>query len=150
MQAQILAPAAVLVLWSLIVLLWVMATRFPAMKAAGIDLGKSAPGGRGANLEGVLPDRVTWKAHNFTHLMEQPTIFYATVVILSIMGAGAIDVLLAWAYVAIRIVHSLWQATVNRIPVRFALFFVSTGFLLVLAVRAVIATLLHNPATITG
>ena len=150
MQAQMLAPAAVLVLWSLVMLGWMVATRFPAMAKAGIDLGKGPPGGRGQNLDGVLPDSVNWKSHNYTHLMEQPTIFYPTVVILAVMGAGAIDVLFAWAYVAVRIVHSLWQATINRIPVRFTLFAISTLFLLVLAVRAVLATLLHNPATITG
>ena len=150
MQAQILAPAAVLVLWSLIMLLWTGATRFPAIAKAGMDLKQSPPGGRGQDLDGVLPPQVNWKSHNYTHLMEQPTIFYATVVILALMGAGAIDVLLAWAYVAIRVVHSIWQATVNRIPVRFSLFLVSTVFLIVLAVRAVIVTLLHNPATITG
>lgn len=150
MQAQMLAPAAVLVLWSLVMLMWTAATRFPAIAKAGIDLKQSPPGGRGQNLEGVLPDSVNWKSHNYTHLMEQPTIFYPTVVILAVMGAGAIDVLFAWAYVAVRIVHSLWQATVNRIPVRFTLFSIGTLFLLVLAVRAVMATLLHNPATITG
>ena len=150
MQAQILAPAAVLVLWSLIMLGWMVATRFPAMAKAGIDLGKGPPGGRGQNLDGVLPDRVNWKSHNYTHLMEQPTIFYPTVLILAVMGAGAIDVLFAWAYVAVRIVHSLWQATINRIPVRITLFSIGTLFLLVLAVRAVLATLLHDPATITG
>ncbi len=150
MQAQMLAPAAVLVLWSLVMLMWTAATRFPAIAKAGMDLKQSPPGGRGQNLEGVLPDSVNWKSHNYTHLMEQPTIFYPTVVILAVMGAGAIDVLFAWAYVAVRIVHSLWQATINRIPVRFTLFATSTLFLLVLAVRAVMATLLHNPATITG
>ena len=150
MQAQILAPAAVLVLWSLIMLLWTGATRFPAIAKVGMDLKQSPPGGRGQDLDGILPPQVNWKSHNYTHLMEQPTIFYATVVILALMDAGAIDVLLAWAYVAIRVVHSIWQATVNRIPVRFSLFLVSTVFLIVLAVRAVIVTLLHNPATITG
>ena len=150
MQAQILAPAAVLVLWTVIMLVWVVLTRFPAMAKAGIDLKKSAPGGRGQNLEGVLPDNVQWKAHNYAHLVEQPTIFYAAVAILAIMGAGAIDVLLAWVYVAVRIVHSIWQATVNRIPVRFTLFAISTICLTVLAVRAVIATLLHDPAMVVG
>ena len=150
MQAQILAPAAVLVLWSLIMLFWVAGTRFPAMAKAGIDVANSKPGGRGQDLEAVLDPSVNWKSHNYSHLMEQPTLFYATVAILAIMGAGAIDVLLAWAYVAIRIVHSLWQATVNRIPVRFALFTLATMCMLVLAVRAVMATLLHSPATITG
>ena len=150
MQAQILAPAAILVLWSLVMLIWVAATRFPAMAKSGMDIKQSVPGGRGNDLDSVLPAQVNWKSHNYTHLMEQPTIFYATVVILAVMGAGAIDVLLAWAYVVTRIVHSIWQATVNRIPVRFTLFFISTLFLLILAVRAVMATLLHNPATITG
>ena len=150
MQAQMLAPAAVLVLWTLIMLVWVAASRFPAMAKAGMDLKTAAPGGRGQNLEGVLPDSVQWKSHNYTHLVEQPTLFYATVLILTIMGAGALDVLLAWAYVGIRIVHSLWQATVNKLPVRFSLFMLSTACLLVLAVRAVMATLLNDPATVTG
>jgi len=150
MQAQILAPAAVLVLWSLLVLVWVAATRFSAMAKSGVDIRTAPPGGRGVNLDGVLPDSVQWKSHNYTHLMEQPTIFYATVAILAIMGAGALDVLLAWIYVGLRIVHSLWQATVNRIPVRFTLFAVSTFCLTVLAVRAVMATLLHSPATMAG
>ena len=150
MQAQILAPAAVLVVWSLIMLTWLAATRLPAMSKMMGGLKNAQPGGRGQNLEGVLDDRINWKSHNYAHLMEQPTIFYATVAILAIMGAGAIDVLLAWAYVAIRIVHSIWQATVNVVSVRFGLFALSTLCLLVLAVRAVMATLLHNPATITG
>ena len=150
MQAQMLAPAAVLVVWSLIMLMWTAGTRFPAMAKAGMDVKTAPPGGRGQNLEGVLPASVSWKSHNYAHLMEQPTIFYPTVVILAVMGAGAIDVALAWAYVAIRIVHSLWQATVNRIPVRFTLFLIATGCLLVLAVRAVMATLLHDPSVIAS
>lgn len=150
MQAQMLAPAAVLVLWTLIMLAWVAATRFSAMAKAGVDIRTAPPGGRGVNLDGVLPDSVQWKSHNYTHLVEQPTLFYATVVILTIMGAGALDVLLAWVYVAIRIVHSLWQATVNRIPVRFSLFLLATACLLVLAIRAVMATLLNDPSVIAA
>ena len=147
MQAQILAPAAVLVVWTLLMLAWTAVTRFGAMAKAGVDIRTAPPGGRGQNLEGVLPDSVQWKSHNYAHLVEQPTVFYATVVILAIVGAGAADVLLAWAYVAVRIVHSLWQATVNKIPVRFTLFLLATACLLVLAVHAVTATLLANPAS---
>jgi hypothetical protein len=150
MQAQILAPAAVLVVWTLIMLIWTAATRLPAMKKTGMDLKTAPPGGRGQNLEGVLPDTVNWKSHNYSHLVEQPTIFYATVVILALMGAGALDVLLAWAYVALRIVHSLWQALVNRVPVRFAIFALASMCLVVLAVRAVMATLFHDPAAFTA
>lgn len=141
MQAQMLAPAAALVCWSMVMLLWMVATRFKAMPIAGVDLRKSKPGGRGSQLEGVLPDQVMWKSHNYSHLMEQPTIFYPAVIILAIMGATSLDVGLAWAYVAIRIVHSLWQAMVNRIPVRTSLFFVSSFVLIALAVRALLATL---------
>ena len=85
MQAQMLAPAAALVLWSLVMLLWMAFTRFAAFGKADIDLSKSKPGGRGNSLDGVLPDPVMWKAHNYNHLMEQPTIFYATVVIIALM-----------------------------------------------------------------
>ena len=136
MQAQILAPGAALVLWSLIMLMWTAGTRLPAMSKLGTDLKTAPPGGRGQNLEGVLPDQVQWKSHNYAHLMEQPTIFYPTLVILALMGASALDVTLAWAYVALRVVHSVWQATVNRIPVRFTLFLLSTACLLVLALHA--------------
>ena len=149
MQAQILAPAAVLALWTLVMLFWMAATRFPAMKQAGIDL-RARAGGRGQDLEGVVDPRVQWKAHNYAHLVEQPTVFYAIVAILAIMGASAIDVLLAWLYVALRIAHSVWQATVNKVPVRFAIFALSSLALTVLAVSAVVATLFHNPAVVGG
>lgn len=85
---------------------------------------------------------MVWKSHNYTHLMEQPTLFYATVVILALTGqGGGLNLSLAWAYVGLRVAHSLWQALVNTIPVRFGLFLASTLCLLVLAVNAVRATL---------
>lgn len=142
MQAQVLAPAAVLVLWSIVMLFWMAGVRFPAMSKAGIDPSKGKPGGRGQNLEGVLPPEVNWKAHNYAHLMEQPTLFYATVAILAIMGPAEHDVLFAWGYAVLRILHSLWQATVNKVPVRFALFMLSTLCLLMLALHAAKLTLL--------
>jgi hypothetical protein len=135
-QSPIFAPAIVLVLWSLVMLGWLALSRLPAMSKAGLDL-TNAVGSRGANLEGVLPDKVNWKSHNYTHLMVQPTIFYATVVILGVTGAGVgFNLTLAWAYVLIRIVHSIVQATWNRVAVRFALFNLSTAALLVLAINA--------------
>lgn len=141
MQAHMLAPAAVLVCWSLVVMLWMGRTRFAAMAQTGVDLAKAKPGGRGQDLHGVLPDEVNWKAHNYAHLMEQPTLFYAASAILAIVGASAIDVTLAWAYVALRVVHSLWQGLVNTLPVRFSLFLLSSLCLIALAVRAASVTL---------
>ncbi|WP_228243554.1 MAPEG family protein [Porphyrobacter sp. GA68] len=148
MQAQILAPAAVLIAWSLVMLFWMAGTRLPAMKKMGGGVGRAKPGGRGQDLEGRIDDRVNWKAHNYTHLMEQPTIFYPAVIILAIMGAAAGDVLAAWIYVALRVVHSVWQATVNTLPVRFTLFLLSTLALIYLAARAIIATVFHDPAVL--
>ncbi|HVR91625.1 MAG TPA: MAPEG family protein [Novosphingobium sp.] len=145
MQAQILAPAAVLVAWSLLMLIWVAVTRFSAMAKSGASIKTAPPGGRGQNLDGVLPDVVQWKSHNYMHLMEQPTLFYAVIMILAIVGPLPHDALFAWAYVGLRIVHSLWQSTVNRIPVRFTLFILSTIALAVLTTHAVMLTLLANP-----
>lgn len=140
-QLQILTPAAVLVIWTLIMLGWMAGTRLPALRTKGIDMSK-AVGGRGQDLETVLDARVNWKAHNYAHLVEQPTIFYATVAILAIAGAATtLNVILAWGYVVLRVIHSIVQVTVNRISLRFPLFALSSLCLLVLAVNALIATL---------
>jgi hypothetical protein len=148
MQAQMLAPAAVLVAWSLVMLFWMAGSRFSAAAKAGGALGEAKPGLRGQDLEGKIPDSANWKAHNFTHLMEQPTIFYPTVVMIALMGAAAGDVLAAWVYVALRIVHSVYQSTINKVPVRFAIFLLSTFALIYLAFRAVMLTVFADPGAI--
>ena len=141
MHSAMLAPAMVLVLWSLVMLFWLAASRLPRLSKAGIELG-SIVGGRGQDLEGVLPANVNWKAHNYAHLMEQPTIFYPTVIVLAVTGAASgFDVELAWAYVVLRIVHSLVQALWNRVAVRLGIFLVSTLALVMLAVDALRAAL---------
>ena len=144
--SPLLAPVVVLIAWSLIVMLWMAATRLPAMKKARLGLNRR--GGRGANLEGVLPDEVNWKAHNYQHLMEQPTIFYAIVFALILMGMDVeINVWLAWAYVELRIAHSIVQATINIVLYRFALFLLSSLCLIGLTVHAA-ARILHDSGLI--
>jgi uncharacterized MAPEG superfamily protein len=141
MDTSILAPAATLVVWSILMLFWMAGTRLPAMKKVGIDIG-TAVGGRGVDIDPNVPPSVAWKSHNYAHLMEQPTIFYATVMIIAI--AGAVTPLLvsfAWGYTIIRIAHSIWQATVNKVSIRFVLFLLSTICLTVLAVHALLATI---------
>lgn len=140
MQTQMLAPAAVLVMWSLIMLVWMAATRLPALAKLNLPA-EQTRGGRGSDLDGVLPAETQWKAHNYNHLMEQPTIFFALVAIMAIGGAQQVDVWLAWAYVALRLVHSLWQVLVNTIPVRLTLFTISSLVLIAMAVRALMLTL---------
>jgi hypothetical protein len=88
-----------------------------------------------------LPATVRWKADNYNHLMEAPTMFYAVALTLALAGAGnGVAASVAWVYVALRVVHSLVQVTVNHIPTRFLVFVLSTlaqAALVVLAVRAV-------------
>ncbi|MEL7189840.1 MAG: MAPEG family protein [Pseudomonadota bacterium] len=150
MQAQMLAPAAVLVVWTIIVLFWILPLRFGAIAKLEDKSNLGKAGGRGQDLEGKIPDKANWPAHNHTHLHEQPTLFYAVVIMLTIMGPSAFDVLVAWIYVGLRIAHSFWQILVNKIPVRILLFLASTIALIILAVRAVMATLFADPTIVAG
>ena len=133
----ILGPVVALVAWSVIMMLWMFVTRFGAMSRAGISL-KGRVGARGNALDGVVDDRAQWKSHNYNHLMEQPTLFYAVAISLALLGGGDawINVLLAWGYVAFRILHSLIQATVNVVRWRFLVFALASLCLIGLTVHA--------------
>lgn len=134
--SPILVPVVVLVGWTLLIMLWMAATRLPAMKKAGIDVG-SLVGGRGQNLEGVVPDKVQWVSHNYSHLLEQPTLFYAIAITLALMDMGdGLNLWLAWGYVGLRILHSLVQTTVNVVRYRFMLFLLSSLCLIGLTAHA--------------
>jgi hypothetical protein len=136
MHSQILAPVVALVAWSLVMLVWMMAIRMPALKRAGIDMSK-ARGGRPGILDGMLDERAQWPAHNYIHLMEQPTLFYAICLALALLGSGdGINAWIAWAYVALRVLHSLVQATFNKVAARFILFALSTLTLVALTLHA--------------
>ena len=142
--SPLLGPIVALVAWTLIVQIWMYATRLPAMRRAGITF-KGRVGTRGGALEGKIPDQVNWKAHNYNHLMEQPTIFYAIVIALILMGFDApINVDLAWAYVGFRIAHSLVQATVNIVFYRFLIFVLASLCLIGLTTHAALRLLLHG------
>lgn len=140
MNSPILAPAAVLVLWSLVMLGWLAILRLPAMRAAGLDM-RTLVGGRGGDLQGVVPDRINWPAHNYNHLMEQPTLFYAICFSLQFLDqANEINIGLAWLYVVLRVVHSLVQATVNIIMIRWLIFMAASVVLGALTLHAAIAS----------
>lgn len=129
----ILQPVIVLVLWSLVMLVWLYATRIPAMTKAKIQLDPTA----GKSALEALPPQVQWKADNYNHLMEQPTLFYATALVLALAGAGeGLNLTLAWAYVVLRMIHSVVQASVNIILLRWALFMTGSAVLVALAIRA--------------
>jgi hypothetical protein len=137
MPSPILQPVVVLVLWSMVMWAWLYATRIPAMQKAKVALDPTLTS---AELSARLPPAVRWKADNYNHLMEQPTVFYATALVLALAGQGdGLNALLAWGYVALRVVHSLVQATTNVIMLRWAVFMIASLALLALAVRAAMA-----------
>lgn len=133
---QILQPTVTLMIWTMIMWLLMYATRIPAMQKAKIDAGKLV-GTTGASLRATLPDSVNWKADNYNHLHEAPTVFYAVAVVLAILGHGdGLNALLAWIYVGLRIAHSIVQITANKVIVRFVLFALSSVVLIALIVHA--------------
>jgi hypothetical protein len=135
--SPILAPVVALVAWTLVIMSWMAVTRFATFKKMGITLGTIPAGSRGVNLEGKAPDEVQWKAHNYIHLMEQPTIFYAMALALALMDFGSgINLWLAWAYVGLRIVHSLIQCTSNIVRYRFPVFALASLCLLGMTLHA--------------
>ena len=134
--SPLLGPVVALVGWSLLVLFYLAFARFGAIKRAGLKVDPKR-GGRGQDLDGVLEPRAHWPAHNYAHLMEQPTLFYAIIFALVLMGFDhQINVTIAWVYVGLRVVHSLVQMFVNDLRIRFPIFLLSTLALASLTIHA--------------
>ncbi|MBU4436198.1 MAG: MAPEG family protein [Alphaproteobacteria bacterium] len=128
----LIAPVMALVAWSLVIWLWMYVRRIPAMSKAGVKPQDAAfPG----SLD-ILPAGARQAADNYNHLMEQPTIFYAAALAISVAGHGdGLAMKLAWAYVILRVLHSLVQISVNIVNLRFLLFASSTIALAWMVVR---------------
>jgi len=139
MHSPILTPVVMLAAWSMVVWMWMYATRLPAIRRSKMRLDPDAP--RGEQMAS-LPPRVRWKADNYNHLMEQPTVFYAVALALAFLGRGdGWPLYLAWTYVGLRVVHTLVQTLWNRIEARFSVFALSSFTLIgmiAIAVRAVL------------
>lgn len=134
---HMLAPVVALIAWTMIIMVWLYIIRIPAMRKAGIDL-NNLRGSKPGQLDTVLAEKAQWPAHNYMHLVEQPTLFYAVCFALVLLHAGGgYNPMLAWAYVGLRVVHSLVQVTSNRILYRFSLFGLSSLVLIALTVQAV-------------
>ena len=147
MESAILGPVVALAAWMMIIWIWMYATRLPAMSRAGID-GTKAVGLTGGALREALiakgEEKVSWVADNYNHLHEAPTVFYAVCLVLAMVGQGDnLNATIAWAYVGLRVAHSLVQILSNRVIIRFAWFVLSTIALLMLVVHAVMSVLLR-------
>ena len=138
--AEILKPVVALLAWTMVMWVWMYATRIPAMLASpDIDPNRMV-GTTGASLRAQLPERVSWKADNYNHLHEAPTLFYAVALVLAMIGQGdGTNAWIAWAYLVLRMLHSIVQVTFNVVPVRFALFALSSLALIALILNAAMA-----------
>ncbi len=138
---EILQPLAVLAGWTMLMWVWMYATRIPAINKLPKSSDPAADQGwTGAKLEALLDAKVQWKAHNYNHLHEAPTVFYAVALALALIGqGGGLNATIAWVYVALRVAHSLWQATVNKVMPRFVLFTLSSLCLMALVLHLLIA-----------
>ena len=133
---DILKPVVALAIWTMVMWAWMYGTRIPAMNALKVDPDSLARDPE-ATLDKLLPPHVQWKAHNFNHLHEAPTVFYAIAIVLAIVGQGdGLNAWLGWAYVALRVLHSLIQVIVNRVIWRFAIFVASSLVLIALILHA--------------
>lgn len=133
-STDILAPVTALMLLTCVVWAWMYITRIPAIQKLGMKMDPNLPKGQQMS---ELPPRVRWKADNYNHLLEQPTMFYAVALTLALLGVGeGLNVTLAWCYVAMRIIHTLHQTLWNKIEVRFALFSLSSLILITMVLRA--------------
>lgn len=130
---------AILAAWTMVMWVWMYATRIPAMTATKVDPDSLVEQGA-KTLKDLLPAHVQWKADNYNHLHEAPTVFYAVALALAMMGAGnGFNATLAWAYVGLRIIHSVFQATMNRVMIRFLIFIASSLVLMMLVAHTVMA-----------
>jgi hypothetical protein len=137
---EILKPVVVLAGWTMVMWLWMYATRLPAMTAAKVNPDDLVKGSPKKTLDDVLPHTVQWKAHNYNHLHEAPTVFYAVALVLAIIGQGSgLNATIAWAYVGLRVIHSLVQVTINKVVLRFSLFALSSLCLIALVLHAALA-----------
>lgn len=138
-NSPILQPVVALVIWTMIIWLWMYVTRIPAMGKAKIDIG-TAVGGKPSDLDDVLPPETQWKAHNYNHLLTEPTLFYVICVVLVLAGMGhGLNLVIAWIYVGLRVLHSLIQVTTNQIKFRFPVFALSSLCIIALTIHAAIA-----------
>ena len=124
-------------LLTLVMFLWMYATRLPAFSKAKLDPQEAMHPG---TYHDRIPSEVRRVADNYNHLFEAPTLFYAVAITIVLLGlADGLHVLCAWAYVALRVLHSIVQATANKVVVRFSLFVASWIALATMLVRAALA-----------
>ena len=132
LSTAILLPLFTLAGWTALVLLLIGFTRVRAGQRRQIvpddfKYGESA----------AVPPQVSIPNRNYMNLLELPVLFYVVCVLLYVSAASTPLMLgLAWAYVALRVVHSLIHLTYNQVIHRLIVFVASNVTLLVLWIVA--------------
>lgn len=132
-SATILYPAIALVFWTFVVLLMIPQRRFRAARERRVTA-KDFAFGESENVPGEvrIPNR------NYMNLLELPVLFYVACLMLYVTAkVDAWSVGLAWAYVGLRIAHSLVHVTYNNVIHRLRVFALSVVILLALWIRIV-------------
>jgi len=125
---SIAAPMFVLAGWTALVLLLIPIVRFTAAAQGKVrqEDFRLAETSR-------VPEWVVRPNRNYMSLLELPVLFYVISLLLVITGQATPAMhTLAWAYVGLRIAHSLFHLIVNQVLVRFAIFAASNFVLLAL------------------
>ena len=115
----------------MVIMIWMFALRISAAGAMKLDMQDAA------HVKNVnWPTNVAQVSENYAHLFEQPVLFYATAITIAVMGHGdSVAVNAAWAFVVLRVFHSLIQCTFNNVTLRFVVFLASWAALLVMIIR---------------
>lgn len=126
LQQFILYPVLVLVLQTMVVWAVMYYTRLRFMAHEHVEP-QSIADARDADAR-LGP--VSGPSNNFRNLAEVPPLFYLLAVVLFLLGQVDTPYLVgAWLFVGLRMIHSLIQCTNNRVPHRFAVYFLSTTLL---------------------
>ena len=142
MNTALLLPVFALAAWTGCVLVLVAVRRIGAGLTEGIRPCEYAMGE-----SGLVPARVALANRNYMNLLELPVLFYVACIVGHVSAAASpLAVVLAWAYVVLRVVHSLIHLSFNHVMARFAAFATSNVVLVALWV-AVGQTVLAATAT---
>lgn len=131
----ILYPTFALATWTALVLTLAFASRFRAVSRREASVSDFLLGESSA-----VPAAVSLPNRNYMNLLEAPVLFYVVCLILyATATASAQAVTLAWAYVALRILHSAIHMSYNHVLHRMSAFAASNAVLIALWVMAGLA-----------
>ena len=132
----ILAPFLGMMLLTALVWVYMYARRLGFIKANRIRPQDLATPEEAAKL---LPESVTLPANNIRNLLEVPVLFYVLCLYLFVTkSADGLHVASAWAFLALRVVHSIIHCTVNVVVLRFLSYFTAALGLWFMLIRVVL------------